>query len=537
MLAGFLHALAVAAEAVPQTLGERAALYRSLLAGKKALIVLDNAASEEQVRPLLPGSRTCAVLITSRAELAGLEEAEPLPLEVMEPDAAVELLGRVAGPGRLAGQSATAEEIVHLCGYLPLAVRIAGAKLRLKRHWRPAMLAERLADERRRLAELTVRDREVRASFDLSYQELDPVTARAFRHLGSLTGPDIAAPVTAALLDSDPAAAEGLLEQLVDAQLLDPAGEGRFRFHDLLRLFAQERLEAEETPADQEAALERAWNWYLNAAEAADALIGGSEAAAAIGWLEAERANVVAAIEQTHAAKRWELTWQMSTVFMQFYLLRGYWVDWQHTHELAVDATRRAGNRLGEATTLGNLGIVYRSQGRWAEAIDHYEQALAIFHDLGNRLGEAQALANLGPVYRSQGRWAEAIDRLEQALAIFHDLGNRLGEATTLGNLGIVYRSQGRWAEAIDRVEQALAIFHDLGDRQNEAVNLMSLGVVYSNQGHWAKAIDRYQKALAVFHDLGDRQNEAQALGNLGNIYQNQGRWAEGDRSATNKNL
>jgi NB-ARC domain len=247
VLAGFLRALGI--EQVPEQPAERVAFYRAQLAHKRALVVLDNASREDQVRPLIPGSRSCAVLVTSRMQLPGLEGARPRELEVLDPGAALELLAKLIGDrDRLERERDAAEAIVRLCGYLPLAVRIAGSRLRTRPRWSLHKLVERLADERRRLDELRAGDREVRASFALSYRELKDDEARLFRRLGVFPGPDFGVALAGALVDTSSDEAEELLERLVDVRLLEEVGEERYRFHDLLRLFARERLEADETP-------------------------------------------------------------------------------------------------------------------------------------------------------------------------------------------------------------------------------------------------------------------------------------------------
>jgi NB-ARC domain len=367
VLAGFLRALGVEGAAIAEGLEERVRQYRSRLADRRVLVLLDNAASEAQVRPLLPASPGCAVLVTSRTPLSGLEAVHPLTLDVLEGDQAVELLARLAGRGRVAAEPEAAATIVRLCGWLPLAVRIAGARLAGRPQWRLALLAERLADEHRRLDELATGDLEVRASVALSYQGRGEQERRLFRLLGLLVAPSFPAWVAATLLDIRLAEAEGLLERLVDAQLVeaagqDQAGQLRYRLHDLLRLFARERLQLEEPTASQRASLQRVLQTYLTLTEQADALLepsgvnhyGGDPArnprdhpAAAIvdqdplGWLEAEQASLVAAVDQGCDAEIGEPSWRLATALVSFFGARAHWDDWQHTHTTALAAARR----------------------------------------------------------------------------------------------------------------------------------------------------------------------------------------------------
>jgi hypothetical protein len=273
----FLRTLRVLPEELPSELEEQAARYRGLLAGRRALVVLDNASSAEQVRPLLPASASCLVLVTSRDRLAGLvatEGARVLMLDVLAPSEALDLLSRTAGPGRVDAEPEAASKVVRLCGYLPLAVRIAGARLATRPGMSLAALAERLSDERARLAELSAGDVGVRASFALSYQALDSDVSRMFRRLGLIPGPDFGRFVAAALLGRTPDEAERLLESLVDAHLVEMASRtGRYRFHDLVRLYAREKARTEESDSDREAALRRMFDWYLDIADAAERLL------------------------------------------------------------------------------------------------------------------------------------------------------------------------------------------------------------------------------------------------------------------------
>jgi transcriptional regulator with XRE-family HTH domain len=321
VLARFLRALGMDGSSIPDDLQERAERYRTVVADRRMLVVLDNAAGEAQVRPLLPGSPTCRVLVTSRARLTGLEGAQLLDLDILAPQAAIELLARVAGPGRVAAEPAAATAIVGYCGHLPLAIRIAGARLAARPAWSLARLAERLADEHQRLDELAAGDLEVRTSIALSYRALPEQLQRTFRRLGLLEAPDFPAWVAGALLDLTPGQDDGLVDGLVDAQLLEVAGEDgagqlRYRFHDLLRVYARDRAAVEDPSHEQDAALARAFGGWLALAEQADQhtdqrsmrVIHGDAprwhpqmtaavAADPLGWFEAERAALIAAVQ------------------------------------------------------------------------------------------------------------------------------------------------------------------------------------------------------------------------------------------------
>jgi tetratricopeptide (TPR) repeat protein len=540
----FLRALGVAPEAIPTEVDEQAALYRSLLADRAGLVVLDNASSTEQVRLLLPGSPTCLVLLTSRRRLAALDGALFLDLDVMDPSEALDFLRKLAGPERVNAEPEAADRIVTLCGRLPLALRIAGSRLGARPAWSLAWLAGRLADERTRLGELEVEDLEVRTTFALSYRDLDAPAARMFRRLGLVAGPDFAPGVAAALTDSTPEEAEALLEGLVDAHLLEATlTSGRYRFHDLLRLYAQERLQADEEDQERDGALRQMLEWYVDTALAGSRLLtptsrrrststiprvsSRDEAgmgpgsvfatrAAALDWFEAERANLVAATRQAASLGLDAIAWQLPKALFRFFYLRKHWSDWQNTHTVGLAIARAAHNRPAEASILTNLGIAYSDLRCFEEAIDCQQQAHAICRELGNRSGEAAALANLGVIYNRLGRPDEAIDCARQALPIFREFGDHRAEGRALENLGHASRMQQHFAEAIDYGYQALSIYREIGDPNYQGSALRGIGNAYLATGGIPEAIDCLNQALKIYRDDGLRWGEGAALQSLG---------------------
>jgi tetratricopeptide (TPR) repeat protein/transcriptional regulator with XRE-family HTH domain len=544
VLSRFLRALGVDGAAIPTDLGERAALYRACLADRRVLVVLDDAADETQVRPLLPGTSGCGVLATSRARLSGLEGARLLDLEVLPPRQAVELLGRVAGAARVAAEPEAATAIAAACGGLPLALRIAGAKLAGRPHWPLARLAGLLADERRRLDQLALGDLEVRASVALSYQALTSEQRQALRFLGLLAAPDFAAWVAAALLEVTWEQAEGLLDGLVQAQLLevagrDPTGQVRYRFHDLLRLYARERAAAEDPSKQRRASLGRALGGWLGLAERADQhlqsnLFGAfhgdaprwrpGEAAVEtlladpLAWLEAERVALVAAVDQAAGAGFDELAWDLAGSLVNFLDLRGYLDDWQRTHQAALAAARRAGNRYGEASLLRGLGYLNLKQNRMDATVACNTRARSIYRRAGDRRGESYALEGLGVVYRLQGRHVAAATCLEQALALLVEVDDGRGEAWTRFQLAVLRAEQGELVKARAELEQVFAAFYEFGERRGEAWTLRRLGLVHAAQGDLDRAMSLLERALAGLRQLGDRPALAQTLRSLGEL-------------------
>ncbi|MGH8902551.1 MAG: AfsR/SARP family transcriptional regulator [Egibacteraceae bacterium] len=550
VLADFLLALEVDPTDIPDGLTSRASLYRARLRGRRVLVVLDNAADEAQIRPLLPWSEGCAVLVSSRRRLAGLEGAVTLELDVMEAHQAVELLGKVAGEERVCAEPEAADEIVRLCGCLPLAVRIAGARLATKRHWRLAAFAARLRDERRRLKELRAGDLEIRASFALSYAELSPDEQRAFRLLGILDAPDFPAWVAAALLDSRLDVAEERVEQLIDAQLVEACAESqtgqiRYRFHDLLRAFARDCLDKEEPAALQRAALERALSAYLKSTVQAGTRlgrdyyrIGGSRTlrsgesddlslaqvveADPLAWFNAEQDNLITAVAQAHEAGLWQLCWELADSLAALFESRAEWSAWELANKLALDATRQAADREAEAYILLSIGKVQRHL-RGPEAMVRadrpFDEARAIFAALGDERGTAYARLETGVTHRYHGRFQDALAELERCLLLFRQFRDELGEAAALRNIGIIYRHRGQYEEAIDCLTRALAVFQLGNSHLPAALTLRQLGIIHRNRGHLDDARICTEQSLSLFRKIENRPGESLALGSLGKVH------------------
>lgn len=553
VLGRFLRALGANGDAIPSGVEERAGLYRSRLAGRRVLVVLDDAAGEAQVRPLLPGGASAAVLVTSRVPLTALEGARLVHLDVLEAGQAVELLGRIAGPERVAAEPQAAAAIVAACGRLPLAVRIAGARLAARQHWPLARMASLLTDERGRLDELACGDLEVRASLSLSYQGLGRQHRRLFRRLGLLAAPDVAGWVAGALLGGPPAQAGRVLEDLVDAQLVDVAGwdatgQPRYRLHDLLRAYAHERADVEEPAARRRAALERALGAWLTLAEQADQLLpsglyavshGGAPRwppattmaaellADPLSWFQAERVALVAAVEQAADAGLEELAWDLAGSLINFLDLRGYLDDWQHGHTAALAAVRRAGNLRGTGSLLRGFGYLSMNRGGMAAAMEHFERALSILGQVGDRRGQAHAMEGIGAVHRLQSRYAEAAACLQPAVTMLVQLGDWRGAAWTRFQLAALHNEQGELVAAQAELEEVLAEFRRLGDQRGVAWTQRRLGLVHSARGDSDRAAAWLRRSLAGLIHLGDRTTAAVVLRDLGEL-----ELRRGDRAA-----
>jgi DNA-binding SARP family transcriptional activator/tetratricopeptide (TPR) repeat protein len=555
-LGRLLRSLGVDPTQIPAQVEEAAGLFRSLAAQRHLLVVLDNAATVEQVRPLLIPGPSCRLLVTSRQVLATLEGARVLHLDLLPRQQAVELLGRITEDARVAAEPQATAEVVRLCGYLPLAIQIAGARLAARPNWPVQELARRLADAARRLEELATGDLAVRASFDVSLHSLqhspdtvDQAAAAAFGLLGLPDGPDLSVAAAARLLDQLEPRTEILLERLVDAQLLQSLVPGRYQFHDLVRLHARHHAASTRAEAVQLAALTRLIGYYTATVWCALGLLrpgdqrrtaadqrwtsGGLrflDAETALGWLEAERANLLAAIDQIAAiapAIPAKLATELTRALFGFLEVHGHWADGVQANQTALELARRTRDRAGQAHTHDDLGFIYERLGRYSEALEHHQQARILYEELGDRHGQAVSLNGLGTVCWRLGRYPEALDYYRQALPLFLEVRDRYGQAVSLGNLALVQRRLGRYQEAVHCHEQSLAIKQQLGDRRGQAISLSNLGVVLERLGRYPEALDQYQQAMPLFGELGDRRGQANCLDNLGVVLERLGRHAE----------
>ncbi|MFL6077185.1 MAG: tetratricopeptide repeat protein, partial [Mycobacteriales bacterium] len=544
VLGGFLRALGVPASEIPCTLAERAQLYRERLADRRVLVVLDDAADERQVRPLIPGTAGSAVLVTSRARLSGLEGARVLELEVLSQDAARALLGALAGEERVRAEADAADRAIELCGRLPLALRIIGSRLAARRYWTLSRLATALASERHRLDELTAGDLEVRASLQLSYCRLPAAVARAWRLLGTVDAPDFPSWWVPVLTGDPHADADHVVEQLLDAHLLEvaPGGE-RYRFHELTRLFARECAEREELDEVRAAALAGLVDTYRTVGRRSDARLGSSflgevlpadpldtlppgllEEALAdpMAWFTAERATVLALIRQststatstatTTAAATWELAASLAT----FLEIRGHLDDWRQSHVLALAAATETGDVRAAAVLHRNLGELHTVQDRYADAMVCFGRAADGFATVGEPAGEAAALSGLGLLHRLAGRHDTALDCFRRAVNLCRRSGNARGEVYAGSGMSVVYLEKGWLDEAEGCLLQALTLAHRVGYPAGVVSQLRALGLVHRGRGALDEAEASQREALALSAILGDRLGVAHARQWLG---------------------
>lgn len=545
-LGSLLRSLGLPPERIPVDEQEQAAAYRSLVAGKRMLVVLDNARSADQIRPLLPASPHCLVVTTSRTTLTTIDGATHLHLDVLSEQEALTLLARLAGPDRVAAEPDAAATLVGLCARLPLAVRIAGARLAARPGWPIHTVVERLTDEHHRLDELRMDDRAVRASFAVSYHTLqtsdDPVdqtAARAFRLLGALDWVDVSVPVAAALIDRPQPDTHAALERLVDDHLLDSPTPSRYDTHDLLRLYARDLAHDHPEP-ERDAALVRVLHCYLAAAEQTTQQLEPrnhrlpadptpsphdgftlSSMADATEFADAERPNLIAVTHQaaTTPGAAPALAVRLTAAICLPFDSRGSWHELIPLGGLAAHTARRLGDRPGEALARHDLGFIYTVVGRSTDAIVSTQQALAIYREIGDRPGEQRCLLNLGYACRQQQRFAEAIAYLEQGLAICEEIGHRHGAASQLDALGLVHQRLHRFDQAIDFHRQALAIDREDGRLRGQATALVSLGWAHHRAQYSEQAIADFLQCLTLERHLGRRYGEAESLWGLGQAH------------------
>ncbi|MGW1682700.1 ATP-binding protein [Saccharopolyspora sp. NPDC002376] len=549
VLASFLRALGTPTTEVPDDLAERAALYRSLLAGRRVLVVLDNACAENQVRPLLPGSSSCRVLVTSRRVLSSLvvgEGAEVVSVDLLNYPTALELLRTLIG-SRVDEEPAAADSLIRSCARLPLALRVAGQAACLRPSMSLADLADDLTDRDTQLDVLGEDDpsTSARTVFSWSYEQLPRDAARAFRALGVYPGHDFDAYALAALLDITPRAAGRAIDALVRAHLVLDPRSGRFDVHDLLRAYAEEVAEQRDSAADRSSAVRRLFDYYLHTADKADRVItphryripldGDARPSqamddhdSALAWLDTERPNTTAIFRVTDSALDSSL-WQLAYTLRGYYFLSKQWKDWTQTHELTLEATQRAGNRYAEAQTRNNLGLALLEQGQWDAAAEQYDKARELFEAVDDIHGVSNALANRATVLHYRGDHEAALHENERALVCYEKTGSRRNAAITLRSMALIEVDLKRFAAATTRLERALDLFGELGLQLDAAMALNCLGEAHQQAGNQGEAEQAHEQAVSLSNECGSRFEYARAHHGLGRIAAGCGRISEAE--------
>ena len=548
---GFLDALGVAPERVPASPEAQAGLYRSLVAGRRMLIVLDNARDEQQIRPLLPASAGTLVLVTSRSQLAGLAAADGarlLSLDVFASGEATELLAARIGYARAAAEPGAVSEIADLCARLPLAVAIAAARAATRPSRPLAALADELRDASGRLDALDAGDpaASVRAVFSWSVRHLSREAARMFRLLGIHPGPDISGPAAASLAGCDPAAARHHLSELARAHLITERLPGRYVLHDLLRAYAAEQASDADSDVERNAATHRMLDHYLQTAAYAAHLLNPSHEPVALAmpspgtapeqpadhqhaltWFEEEHqvllAVVALATRYGFDGHAWQLPWALAP----FQQARGHWQEWAATQRTALAAATRLGESAARAVCSRLLAAAYSDLGDYDESARLFTASLTLYQQLGNRLGEAKVQHNLAALAEGQGRYADVLGHAERALSLYRAIGDKASEAAALNNVGWTHCLLGDYEQARVLCRQALALCTEVGHHWLEGYVWDSLGYAEHHLGDLSEAAACYQRALGLHREAGDRFTEAEALVHLGETWQAAGQPAQ----------
>ena len=535
-LASLLLTIGIPAGQIPADLEARTGLWRDRLAGGQLLLVLDDAAGSEQIRPLLPGAGGSLVLVTSRRRLTALEDAQTISLDALPPGEAAGLLVRLAVRPGLSSADPGVGEINRLCGCLPLAIGMAARQLYHHPAWTVAGLAAELAAATGRLELLVTENLSVAAAFDLSYADLTPEQQRLFRRLGLHPGADIDRYAAAAVDGTGLAAARRGLETLYEQYLLTEPAPGRYRMHDLIREHARALASRLDPADDREQATGRLLNYYQHAAARAQDLLArhtrgvpappaGTAPAAvpvlagreqALAWARAERTSLLACLDQATAAGQHARVVALTAGLAGLLRHDGPWDEAITRHVTAVQAARQLGDRPGQALALTNLGDLRQPAGDYPAAARDLTEALGIYRDLGDRPGQANALTNLGNARRLADDFPGAARDLQEALDISRDLSDRPGQANALTFLAITLLATGDYPDAVRDLQEALGICRDLGDRPGQALVLTFLGVGEWLTGDYPGAVRDLQEALGICRDLGDRPGQVNALTWLG---------------------
>ena len=551
-LGSLLHSLGVPLKSIPADLDARAAFYRNRLAGTRTLIVLDNAAGAAQVRPLLPGDGGCLVLVTSRRRLTGLNDVHNVSLGILSEQEALELLHKEAGPGRIPAGEPAAAELVALCGHVPLAIRVTAARLRHHRALSLENVLEGLRDGHLRLANLGDEDhRGMTAALEASYAALTRREQQLLRYLALVPGPDFDVHAAANLTDTaEYRETERLLESLLDHSLLIEHGTGRYRFHDLVRLYAAERVAAEDLAAERTRAQERLLVWYTATVDAAGLTVYPGRTAVSLSpaadqsmplsfesvddchaWYGRELANLNAAVTLARSSGFFEYGWKLPHAMWPFLIMRGDLMHWLSLAEMGHECAEQLGDRLGQARMSGSKATALTELGRLPEAAAAYESVLSIIRDaqLGNPESEAAALNNLAAVYMRLEDYGRSISLAREALALQKSVTGTLGAsaAGTLNNLARYLLCADQPDEAIRYAEQAIALNRDVGTQVGLGLSLSTYAEALWKHGRIESAGEPFEQALIVQREVGDTRNEIGTLMSLADFLLDTDRAAE----------
>lgn len=547
VLGRFLRALGVGGQTLPTTLDERVDLYRGLVADRRILVVLDNAATADQILPLLPAGTGCATLVNSRIRLGHAVGAEAISLGLLDIPESTELLARIAGSRRVESEADAVVDLTNLCGNLPLAIRIAGAKLATKPHWSIRKLTDRLDDERQRLDRLTYGHLDVRSSIGMSYTGLTAEAQQLLRRLGDIDMPVVNVWSAAALLDTAVAEAEEILEQLYDARLVDVAGEdptghARYRLHDLVKLLASEHAASDEPAGEREACRMHTAGAWLSMTElvhrgafggdymtidnpaprrAIETHLAEGVAADPLHWFDHERHAILAMVRQSARDGNTSHSWGIAEITSPLFQMRYYYDEWTAVLDSALSATQQARDDVGRAAMMYRMGAIHADRRDYIKAVECLHSAAALFETSGHEYGRAIVTAHAAQANRLRGNLEAALRGYKQALPTL--VGDYGGEAYTLRGIGQVHMTLGDYSSADSFLAQALRVARLRGSRRSEAQALFWQGMLHLRQEEYELARPLFTEALVLTQVLGDRPGEAQALRGLGLCHKGKG--------------
>ncbi|HEX6196682.1 MAG TPA: tetratricopeptide repeat protein [Jiangellaceae bacterium] len=539
-----LDALQVPPQRIPTSPHGQASLYRSMLAGRRMLLLLDNASDAKQVRPLLPGTPGCLVVVTSRSQMSGLATAEgahTLTLDLPTVTEARQLLARRLGADRVAAEPDATDEIIARCGQLPLALAVVASRAATHPGFPLRVFADDLHQSGGNLDAFTDADAtaDVRAVFSWSYDTLNAQAARLFRLLGLHPGPDFTTAAAASLAGIPVQEVREQLNELIRAHLINEHVPGRYTFHDLLRAHASELAHHHDTEPDRRAAQHRLLDHYLLTAYNAAMLLNPhrepinlaqpqpgatletiNDRANALSWFATEHRLLGAATAQAASIGFYTHAWQLAWCLVDFFRRQGHWHDWAATHHTALDAARKLADPLAQALTHRTLASAHQHLGHDDDALGHLLDALDRFDELGDQAGQAHTHMEICILFERQCQYHEAFSHARLALDLYRATGDLGGEATALNGMGWLHVQLGDHRQAIRLCRQALALQQKIGDIPYEAATWDSLGYAHHHLDQHQQAITCYQRALELVRDLGDRYREADVLTRLGDSHQ-----------------
>ncbi|WP_405959427.1 tetratricopeptide repeat protein (plasmid) [Streptomyces sp. NBC_00868] len=542
VLDSFLTELGVAADRIPHTTDAKAALYRSLLAGHRILIVLDNAATPEQIRALLPGEPGCLVMVTSRSRLSGLvarDGAHRISLDILTPAESHTLLAGIIGPARTHREPEAAAQLAHHCAHLPLALRIAAERIAARPHLTIADFVHDLTTEHQRLNELATDDETtaVRGVFSWSYHALPEEAARAFRLLGPHPGPSISLDAAAALTGTTRAATRRLLDTLVGVHLLTETTAERYQFHDLLRDYAAECAAADEPADSLDASTSRLYTWYLHTAHAALYAyyphhpevpldprpatchpLAFTDRDHARTWFAAEHTTLVTLVRQAPAAGQHTVGWQLPNALDCYLDSVRHTVDQVAVHRMGLAAAQHLDHHLGQQWAYGHLGCALQNAHRDEEAIVYFQRGAEIARQIGHAFGEAACLGDLSRSYNVLGRYAEAAEHSRRALDIYRFIGHQRNQAVSLSNLGNALSGLGLRDQGLVHMQEAIDTASKIGDVVLESLSLQRLAAILHQLGRTDDAVTTLQKAAELIRPFGVDYSYAEVLRDLGDL-------------------